>query len=148
MISPEARKTLARNKAARDKGMRDAIFRNFKKEDMTEEQIEAERMAKLDKNILAGLRGKRRLPINWKMFSLLESPFAMTDINRSVDKDDATLAKGERSMHNNGVRRRYAKVKAAEDMRAEGIRRRSAGFHVGGNRKLRAEDRRTNSPGR
>jgi len=142
MPSPEALKTLARNKAARDASAREAQARANEKGGQTAEDMEAEQQAKLDRNIVAGLRGKRRLPINWRMFSLLDQPFAMTDVNRSVDKDDATLEKGERSLHNKGVRRRYAKVKSAEDARANGVRARSSGFHVGGNRKLRAEDRR------
>lgn len=140
MPSPEALKTLARSKAARDKGARDAIFRNFKKEEMTEEEQEAAMAAKLDKNIVAGLRGKRRMPINWKMYSLLEQPFAMTDQNRSIAKTEKVL--GTRSLHNHGVRRKHARMMKEEDLRAEGFHRRAAGFHVGGNRKLRAEDRR------
>lgn len=86
-----------------------------------EGEVDSARLAaKQRANTEADLRRKAKTqPVNWALHSLLGHQRAFIDGSRAAERDDAAIAKAERSQHNNGVRRRAKKLRAAEDRRAE-----------------------------
>ena len=132
-------KHAARTQQARAESAHRAEEDRKRREAMGAADLAKEADARHERNVMAHIRGRRFLRPNFKMLALLDQPWVLTDRNNSIEKDEKIL--DSTKSHNNSVRRKRAKLEQAEALRAQGINRRASGFHVGGNRKLRAEDR-------